>query len=207
MLDIYRLSLWQYKLSVCEQCQNKCGAHESGSWNQFRCSHLCSQSNHTFNKILHIFEMNDFCAIKFHIWCRLDTYKIFYIYHRDSLLPVQSRSLSWDLLKSLIFSLFEINTGVIFFQLFSQTSITWSDMNRNWNSWHYMRDQLADFSTTKKYCENLFMVSSYARKEIPTNNIVIFGGILKMSTNSNANKKKHNTTKPQWQANVIKHQH
>lgn len=110
-------------------------------------------------------------------------------------------------LKSLIFSLFEINTGVIFFQLFSQTSITWSDMNRNWNSWHYMRDQLADFSTTKKYCENLFMVSSYARKEIPTNNIVIFGGILKMSTNSNANKKKHNTTKPQWQANVIKHQH
>ena len=70
----YRL---KYKLFVCKQSPDKCGAHESGSWNQFRYSHLCIWSYETFNNPIDIYELTDSLYYSALYWFRPDTFKNF----------------------------------------------------------------------------------------------------------------------------------
>jgi len=89
--------------------------------------------------------------------------KIFYTNHIDGFLSVPSKMSSWDDFYITHFHSVQNQYGFDFFQLFTQTVITWYGMNRNWNSWYDLRGQPADFSTSTKYYETWFMVSSYGR--------------------------------------------
>lgn len=113
---------------------------------------------------------------------------------------------------SLIFILFKINMGLIFFQLITQTFITWSGMNRNWNSWYDLRGQLADFATTTKYNETWFTVSSYGRinwryQQTAWQFWMIFWIRVQTATTTkwNITQQNHNDKQMWWSINIRQH--